>query len=218
MKKSNMLTATLVALAFAIAPLGQASPDGGPVDPRTAPAPRERPTPAPRPNSGFVNLSADEASRAVPTPRARPTAAERPNDAVVALGANEDNSANTEARPAYSEGPADVQMPVITIHPTDNVTRGKIGSFVLNMSPALMLGGMYVNFSVSGSAVPGVDYVPLISPAYIGGKGYGTILIQTLPDPRGSANRQSYSVVVTLKPGAGYAVGAPGSATMWIKP
>jgi hypothetical protein len=135
MKKSNMLTATLVALAFAIAPLGQASPDGGPIDPRTAPAPRERPTPAPRPNSGFVNLSADEASR--------------------------DNSANTEARPAYSEGAEDVQMPVITIHPTDNVTRGKIGSFVLNMSPALMLGGMYVNFSVSGTAVPGVDYVPL---------------------------------------------------------
>ena len=114
--------------------------------------------------------------------------------------------------------PADQQMPVITIHSTDNVTRGKTGSFVLNMSPALMLGGMYVNFSVSGTAVPGVDYVALVSPAWVGQSGYATILVQTLPDPRGSANRQSYSVVVTLKPGAGYAIGAPSSATIWIKP
>jgi hypothetical protein len=86
------------------------------------------------------------------------------------------------------------------------------------MTPALMLGGMYVNFLVSGTAIQGVDYVALVSPAYIGQSGYGTILVQTLPDPRGSANRQSYSVVVTLKPGLGYAVGAPSSATMWIKP
>jgi len=109
-------------------------------------------------------------------------------------------------------------MPVITIHSTDNVTRGKIGSFVLNMKPPIMFGGTYVNFKVSGTAIPGVDYVVLVSPAYIGQAGYGTILVQTLPDPRGSANRQSYSVVVTLESGAGYAVGAPSSATMWIKP
>ena len=68
---------------------------------------------------------------------------------------------------------------------------------------------MYVNFKVSGTAIPGVDYVALISPAYIGQSGYGTILVQTLPDPRGSANHQSYSVVVTLDAGAGYALGAP---------
>ena len=154
--RNNVCTATLVALAFAFAPVVQAGQhlDGGPIP----------------------------------------------------LAANEGISAVGE------------QMPVITIHSTDNVTRGKIGSFVLNMKPALMLGGMYVNFSVSNTAIPGVDYVSLVSPAYIGQSGYGTILVQTLPDPRGSANRQSYSVVVTLKPGAGYAVGAPSSATMWIKP
>jgi hypothetical protein len=154
--RNNICTATLVALAFAFAPVVQAGQhlDGGPIP----------------------------------------------------LAANEGISAVGE------------QMPVITIHSTDNVSRGKIGSFVLNMKPALMLGGMYVNFSVSGTAVPGVDYVSLVSPAYIGQSGYGTILIRTLSDPRGSANRQSYSVVVTLKPGAGYAVGAPSSATMWIKP
>src|SRR5258705_6067078 len=118
----------------------------------------------------------------------------------------------------YPDGGPDPASAGITVHSTGDVTRGKTGSFVLNMKPALMLGGMYVNFSVSGTAIQGVDYVALVSPAYIGQSGYGTILVQTLPDPRGSANRQSYSVVVTLKPGLGYAVGQPSSATMWIKP
>ena len=93
----------------------------------------------------------------------------------------------------------------MTIHSTDNVTRGKTGSFVLNMTPPLMFGGTYVNFSVSGTAVSGVDYVSLVSPAYIGQSGYGVIQVQTLPDPRGLSIRQAYSVVITLEPGAGYA-------------
>jgi hypothetical protein len=33
----------------------------------------------------------------------------------------------------------------------------------------------YVNFSVSGTAIPGVDYIPLVSPAYVGPDGYGVI-------------------------------------------
>jgi len=117
----------------------------------------------------------------------------------------------------------DAALPVITIHSAGNILRGKTGSFVLKMSPPVMLGGMYVNFKVSGTAVAGVDYVALISPAYIAQSGYGTILIHTLPDPRGSANHQAYSVVVTLEPGAGYALGSSAtggqtSATIWIKP
>ena len=109
-------------------------------------------------------------------------------------------------------------MPVITINSTGDVSRGKTGSFVLDMKPRLVFGAMFVNFKVSGTAVQGVDYVALVSPAYIGQSGYGAILVQTLPDPRGSANRQAYSVVITLDSGAGYAVGQPSSATMWIKP
>src|SRR5215208_6241576 len=38
---------------------------------------------------------------------------------------------------------------VVTVHSTDNVTRGGIGSFVLDMKPTRMLGGTYVNFKVS---------------------------------------------------------------------
>ena len=117
-----------------------------------------------------------------------------------------------------------MELPVITIHSAGNILRGKTGSFVLDMrsaldtKPALMSGGRYVNFKVSGTAIAGVDYVLLVSPAYIGKSGYGVIQVKTLPDPRGSSFHRAYSVVVTLESGAGYAVGASRSATMWIKP
>jgi hypothetical protein len=81
-----------------------------------------------------------------------------------------------------------------------------------------MLGGTYVNFKVSGTAIAGVDYVLLVSPAYIGQSGYGVIQVRTLPDQRGLASRQARSVIVTLEPGPGYALGGARSATMWIKP
>ena len=126
--------------------------------------------------------------------------------------------ASNEASSVDSISIQDAQMPVITINSVDNVTRGKTGTFVLNMNPVIMLGGMYVNFSVSGTAIPGVDYVALLSPAYIGQSGYGIIQVQTLRDPRASSLRQAYSVEVTLEAGPGYAVGKPSSATMWIKP
>ena len=126
----------------------------------------------------------------------------------------------TQATPCPQWG-CGQQLPEISIHSTGNVLRGKTGSFVLVKNP-LLLGAMYVNFKVSGTAVAGVDYVALISPAYIGPSGYATILVKTLPDPRASSNRQAYSVVVTLEPGAGYSLGAvtsqSRSATIWIKP
>ena len=123
----------------------------------------------------------------------------------------------TKAAPSPEGGP-DPAPAVITVHCTDNVTRGKTGSFVLDMKPRLMFGGTYVKFSVSGTAIPGVDYVPLVSPAYVGSSGYGVIHVYTLPDPRASPIRQAYSVVVTLENGAGYALGAPSSAQMMIRP
>ena len=92
-------------------------------------------------------------------------------------------------------------IPVVTIYSTGDVIRGKTGSFVLKMNPPLLLGGTYVNFSLSGTAIPGVDYVALVSPAFVAASGFGVILIKTLPDPRGSFIRQAYSVVVTLEQG-----------------
>ena len=105
-----------------------------------------------------------------------------------------------------------------SIYCTDNVIRGKTGTFVLHMKSALKLGGTWVNFSVHGTAVNGVDYKLLASPTYISQNGYGVIQIETLPSPRDSFSLQAYSVVITLEAGAGYSVGKANSATMWIKP
>ena len=116
------------------------------------------------------------------------------------------------------------QLLVATVHSSGDVYRGKTGSFVVDMrqstsseSPPIPY-YPYVNFSVSGTAIPGVDYVALVSPAQLGPDGYGVILVKTLPDPRGSGNRQSYSVVVTLGTGLGYTLGQPMTAKMTIKP
>ena len=121
----------------------------------------------------------------------------------------------TQATPCPQGG---CVSPTITIHSAGNILRGETGSFVLEMKPVPMFGGMYVNFKVSGTAIPGVDYVALVSPAHIGESGYGVILVKTLPNRRGLSSSQAYSVVVTLESGAGYAVGAPSSAKMMIEP
>jgi len=116
------------------------------------------------------------------------------------------------------------EFPPVTIHSTGNVSRGETGSFVVDMrQPTSSEKGdipfyPYINFSVSGTAIPGVDYVAIVSPAHMGPSGYGVILVKTLPNPRGLSSRQGYSVVVTLDAGLGYTLGQPSSATMWIKP
>src|ERR1043165_507172 len=139
-------------------------------------------------------------ARATPTPR--PAAAARP--------------ANDDANSADSTMPEGENRPIVTINSAGNVLRGKTGSFVLKMSPPLAFGGMYVNYKVGGTAVAGVDYVSLLSPTYIGTSGYGVISLRTLADPRAGSGNTAYSVVVTLEPGAGYFVGEPSSATIWI--
>ena len=215
--RNNVFTVTMVTFAFALALTVQAapSPDGTPSPnnvhaDRTPPVPRVRPTPAPRPNIGPADQT--------PVPRPRPTPAPRSNSSPPPdLAANEAISADGEPSSGDSASAVD-KMPVITVHSTDNVTRGETGSFVLEMKPALMLAGMYVKFSVGGTAVAGVDYVALVSPAYIGHSGYGVIQIKTLPDRRSSSRNQAYSVVITLEDAPGYSVGIPSSATMWIKP
>ena len=111
------------------------------------------------------------------------------------------------------------QLPEISIHSTGNILRGQTGSFVLvklATTTASGASGTYVNFKVSGTAIPGVDYAALISPAYIGPTGYAVLSVKTLPNPRGSFISQANSVVVTLEPGPGYSLGTSSSATIWI--
>jgi len=111
-------------------------------------------------------------------------------------------------------------FPTVTIHSTGDVTRGQTGSFVLALSTQATSAraGTYVKFSVSGNAIPGVDYVALVSPAYVGSSGYAVISVKALANPRGSFNQQAYSVVITLESAPGYSVGQPSSAKMLIKP
>jgi hypothetical protein len=130
---------------------------------------------------------------------------------------------------AMTQSPALGQ--VVTIHSTGDVTRGKTGSFVLNMDH-MCYGWMGVNFSVSGTAIPGVDYAPLVSPALVQmlpclppnqctitcRPGVGVIPVKTLPNLRPPFFGQDYSVVVTLKPGVGYTIGQPSSARIMINP
>ena len=118
------------------------------------------------------------------------------------------------------------QFPVVTIHSAasaigvsgSTLTRGQTGVFVLSITPQSSVATTFVNFKVSGTAIPGVDYTPLVSPAFIGQSGFGTILVKTLPDPRAGVIAQAYSVVVTLEPGPGYVVGQPSAAKILIAP
>jgi hypothetical protein len=122
-----------------------------------------------------------------------------------------------------AETSPEAQAPAVTIHSTGNVARGHTSAFVLNMrsasleQPALTLPGMYVKFRVSGTAIPGVDYVALVSPTFIGESGYAVLLIKALPNARAASARQAFSVVVTLEEGQGYSLGSPSAATMWIE-
>ena len=134
--------------------------------------------------------------------------------------------ANRLAKTGADQSGVGQNLPVINVYSTDNVTRGKTGTFVLNMK-SLMLDaqscaacGTWVFFSLSGTAVQGVDYKLVASPVYISQSGYGVINIETMQDPRGSASNQAYSVIVTLDAGAGYTLGSDSSrsAIMWIKP
>ena len=123
-------------------------------------------------------------------------------------------SAITQLRGEDQENPSPGQLPVVSVHSSGNVMRGKTGSFVIAMNRPASTQAIpyypYVNFRVSGTAIPGVDYVSLVSPASVGSDGYGVILVKTLPDPR-VFSRQSYTVVVTLEAGVGYTLAPFGS-------
>jgi hypothetical protein len=122
-----------------------------------------------------LRLRLRHSSKRGPAPDGGPTR-RRANE-----GPYPDGGPTYQSSTALANAPSvDQNLPMITIHITDNVIRGKTGSFVLDMKPALMLGGTYVNFKVSGTAIAGVDYVLLVSPAYIGLSGYGVIEVKNV--------------------------------------
>jgi hypothetical protein len=132
----------------------------------------------------------------------------------------------TQESAASVIGPPNQQFPIVTIHSVvsasgftgSTLSRGQTGVFVLSMTRQSSVATTFVNFKVTGTAIPGVDYSPLVSPTFIGQSGFGAILVKTLPDPRAGVIAQAYSVVVTLEPGPGYALGQPSSAKILIAP
>jgi len=148
---------------------------------------------------------------------------------VVLGGAVTPAHGDSQSSSAPVTGSTNAAFPVVTINSAaaasgaigsaEVVKRGQIGAFVLSASrPSPVAATTFVNFKVNGTAIPGVDYTPLISPTFIGQTGFGVILVKTLPDPRASVNPQAYTVAVTLEPGPGYAVGQPSAAKLVIAP
>ena len=86
-------------------------------------------------------------------------------------GGNEENS-------VYATSPQDGELP--GCHDPEHWERdpGGTGSFVLHMVPGMLPGGAYVNFSVSGTAIAGVDYVPHLLSCV-----HRTLRLRRNPDP-----------------------------------
>ena len=117
-------------------------------------------------------------------------------------------------------GSAITQMYGTDVTSMGDVARGQTGHFRIYVDGPSIFFPIYVNYSVSGTAIPGVDYVALVSPRYIHCLDDCSVFIPvtTLPDVRGPIFPQSYSVVVSLEPGLHYTVREPSSAQMLIVP
>src|SRR5438874_2650966 len=110
------------------------------------------------------------------------------------------------------------QLPVITINSAGNVLRGKTGSFILEMKPALAFGGMYVNFKISGTAVAGVDYVAFLSPAYIGHSGYAVISSATSLETSAGSSRPAAGVLRRWQRNWGFVLPCFTAGRSWSAP
>jgi hypothetical protein len=109
-----------------------------------------------------------------------------------------------------------IPLPVVTIAatiPSVVENSGGVGRFTVTRS-VVTNADLTVNFSVGGSAGPGVDYVALTSPATIpAGAASATLDVAPMDDPTAEP---SDTVIITVTSGAGYVVGAPASATVTI--
>ncbi|WP_211335098.1 autotransporter domain-containing protein [Thiocapsa rosea] len=89
------------------------------------------------------------------------------------------------------------------------------GEFLVSLSSPAGEGGVTVTYSLSGSAVAGVDFAPLPGTLVIpAGQSSATISVTPLP---GNPGDPDADLIVTVQPGQGYAVGAPASATVVIR-
>ena len=99
----------------------------------------------------------------------------------------------------------------VTEPPTIDVSAGT-GTFVIRRSGGF--GNVTVNYTISGVAVAGVDYVALSGSATLGlGVNAATVNVTPLPDALAESPE---AVILTVSPSAAYAVGAPNVAAVIV--
>jgi hypothetical protein len=106
--------------------------------------------------------------------------------------------------------------PFVTVVATDGSAGeagGNVGSLRFSRTGSTA-SPLNVGFTVSGTAIPGSDYVPLASPVTIpAGQSSWSILFVASDDSELEGNE---TAVVTVVPGIDYVAGSPASATMII--
>ena len=100
-------------------------------------------------------------------------------------------------------------LPVTLTTTTPQITlgTGQVGTFTLRVPNLLAPASLTVNYTISGTAINGVDYQRLNGTATFNGNRYVKIkMIEIIPqgDLGGAANK---TVKLTLQPGPGYVVG-----------
>ena len=67
----------------------------------------------------------------------------------------------------HGDSPASPTMLRLSLSVALGMSRGGKPVHCPGYAASAPFGGCWVNFSVSGTAVPGVDYVPVVSPTYV---------------------------------------------------
>jgi kumamolisin len=110
---------------------------------------------------------------------------------------------------------------VVATQPSAMVFGPTPGQFTVTRT-GITMNGFTVNYSMSGTAVPGTDYTALPGAVTIpAGSSSAVIAVNPLSGPSsppGSPTPPTVTAQLTLSPSAAYAVGSPSTATVSIQP
>ena len=90
---------------------------------------------------------------------------------------------------------------------------GDTGTFTITRSGKL--NAITVNYTVSGTAIPGTDYVPLSGSVTVP-FGVNAVTVVVTPNSSAAASTVARTIILNLAAGSGYATAAPTSATVSI--
>jgi hypothetical protein len=108
--------------------------------------------------------------------------------------------------------------PEVTIAATNPIASESplnMGTFTVVLNPPTTRGPLTINYTVSGTAEQGSDFLPLSGSVTIpAGQESGTIVITPIDD---SEIETSETVILSLAPGSGYSIAAPSQGTVTIE-